>query len=208
MSTHHGSAFVRRCLRCVSPKKPEHIVVSLRKNSVEWVSRSSAHVRCVVDIHSVRVEFMPAASCLPCLSLHSVQQCTRLNRGSLICLLSLGPLSRSENSSPQDPVRKSRCQTSLTARFSCQSHCAIPSRGLVPLVSDTARVAGGWVLVVSKETQDPPFVMCVMESSPAAGPPAPRVGVLCPASKSLADSLSLGGLASLFGAGRLSRPRL
>ena len=32
--------------------------------------------------------------------------------------------------------------------------------------------------------------------------------VLCLASKSLADSLSLGGSASLFGAGRLSRPRL
>ena len=58
---------------------------------------------------------------------------------------------------------------------------------------------------MSKETQDPPLVMCVIESSPAASSPAPRVGVLCLASKSLADSLSLGGSASLFGAGRLSR---
>ena len=73
--------------------KPEHIVVSLRKNSVKWLSRSSVHVRRVVDVHSVQVEFMPTASCSPCLSLHSVEQCTCLNRSSLICRLSGGPLS-------------------------------------------------------------------------------------------------------------------
>ena len=59
---------------------------------------------------------------------------------------------------------------------------------------------------MSKETLDPPLVMCVIESSPATSSPAPRVGVLCLASKSLADSLSLGGSASLFWRGALVAP--
>ena len=72
---------------------PEHIVVSLGENSVKWLSCSNGHVMRDVDAQSVQVEFTPTESCSPCLSLHSVGQCTCLNRSSLICRLSGGPLS-------------------------------------------------------------------------------------------------------------------
>ena len=66
--------------------------------------------------------------------------------------------------------------------FCSQSHCAAPRRGLVPLVSDTARSAGGGFCPVHLKPSRP-LVMRVIESgSPRQAPPR-RAWVLCLASK-------------------------
>ena len=67
---------------------------------------------------------------------------------------------------------------------------------------------GWWVLSCPLKTQPPPSDARHRVGESAASPPAPRVGSVSRVKIVGFDPLSLGGSASPFGAGRLSRPRL
>ena len=93
----------------------ERIQSCLCQKQREWMSRSSVHVMRDANAQIVQVKFMSTLSRLPHPSLHAVMQCMCLE--ACWCPVCPGLFEYFENSRPQSPVEKLRCQTSLATQF-------------------------------------------------------------------------------------------